>query len=75
MTQKVPPCLNCPLRQPGCHDKCEKYQEYRAYKDALNKKMQLEKLEKDAKAVSNSAIAKKHRKNGNKRHYNFRGFH
>lgn len=23
------PCLNCETREPACHDRCEKYDEYR----------------------------------------------
>lgn len=29
-------CKGCQLRQPGCHDKCQKYQAERKARDELN---------------------------------------
>lgn len=26
-----PPCLNCIIRQVGCHSKCDRYKKYRSY--------------------------------------------
>ena len=26
-----PPCLNCKVRHIGCHDRCNKYKEYKEY--------------------------------------------
>ncbi len=26
------PCKDCPEREPGCHSKCQKYADYKAYK-------------------------------------------
>ena len=31
------PCRNCPDRNPGCHDQCERYQEYRAWAQEKNR--------------------------------------
>ena len=25
------PCKDCPEREPGCHSKCQKYADYKAY--------------------------------------------
>ncbi len=30
------PCQGCPERHEGCHGQCEKYQEFRADRDAFN---------------------------------------
>lgn len=29
------PCLDCPDRAPGCHDKCERYAEYKRKVDEI----------------------------------------
>lgn len=31
------PCKDCADRKINCHSTCEKYKEFRAYKDSLNK--------------------------------------
>ena len=33
---KVSPCKGCTERTPGCHDHCERYKEWRAWKDDVN---------------------------------------
>ncbi|MGN0733705.1 MAG: hypothetical protein ACI4LC_05985 [Emergencia sp.] len=33
------PCIECPDRQLGCHDCCEKYREYKEYSEDIKKKM------------------------------------
>ena len=35
---KIGPCKGCPDRKPACHDKCEKFIEYREYLDRINQK-------------------------------------
>ena len=36
------PCKNCPNRVMGCHSKCDKYAEFRAYRDSINAKRRAE---------------------------------
>ena len=36
------PCKNCPNRSIGCHGKCDKYAEFRAYCDSINAKRKAE---------------------------------
>lgn len=31
------PCKNCDQRKLGCHDRCEKYQEYNKYREEVRK--------------------------------------
>lgn len=31
------PCKDCPNWHPNCHSECEKYKEFRNYRDELNK--------------------------------------
>jgi hypothetical protein len=37
--QPVAPCKDCQEREPGCHDRCEKYQEFRKTRREFNQKM------------------------------------
>ncbi len=32
------PCLNCDLRDGGCHDRCKKYQEFKRTRENINRK-------------------------------------
>lgn len=34
-----PPCKDCPDRHPGCHSDCERYLEFKSYKDAERSEM------------------------------------
>lgn len=34
----IAPCKGCPERQPGCHDTCEQFADYRAYLAEINGK-------------------------------------
>lgn len=38
------PCHGCQKRQPGCHDRCGDYQQFKAHREAVNK------MERDKKA-------------------------
>ena len=33
----IPPCKGCADRTPGCHDKCEKYKEWKKILESANK--------------------------------------
>ena len=35
-----PPCKGCIERNPGCHDKCDKYKEWKKILDSANKARQ-----------------------------------
>lgn len=37
--QPVAPCKDCPEKELGCHDRCERYQEFRKTRREYNKKM------------------------------------
>ena len=37
------PCYACEDRKPGCHDKCDKYQDFKEKNDALKKIIREEK--------------------------------
>lgn len=37
--QPVAPCKDCQERESGCHDRCEKYQAFKAERRELNLKM------------------------------------
>ena len=36
MSEMNAPCLNCPKRSMGCHDKCPDYREYKRETDEKN---------------------------------------
>lgn len=42
---RLSPCKGCEDRFVGCHDTCEKYQEWRHEKDAENRKIRVAKYE------------------------------
>lgn len=37
--QSVAPCKDCPERESSCHDRCEKYQEFKTERQEFNLKM------------------------------------
>ncbi len=60
----IAPCKDCDRRNPGCHDKCEDYQEFH------RKKMELRQKIKDAKDKYYGSLAlKKRRRPRNKNGY------
>ena len=51
------PCRDCGDREPGCHGRCEKYQEYKKASEELREQ---QKREKDVYRDYSIARAKKH---------------
>ena len=38
VTREIPPCKDCKDRNPGCHDKCDRYKEWKMRLEKINKK-------------------------------------
>lgn len=67
MKKPMPPCKECTTdRHPGCHDKCEKFQEYRKALDERNQTISAQKNEHAElwafKVASIARQNKKHKK-------------
>ena len=56
---RKPPCKDCPDRHLACHDKCEKYKEWKDYLTETKTKEKLDHRSYRSKATDNKAMKDK----------------